>query len=610
MQLFPNFQNLSLSKLSTLIDGMSTCKAAKQYGIPRTTLNDRKNHVYETSKIGRKNDLTDEEEQALKGYINYMASINHPLSVPAVKAFAWSIAKRSTTPIRFNQETGPGKKWYRNFKARHNLTNRKPDNVDRGRSRMGNTTVWKQHFDFLEETIDQLQLRDKPQAIFNCDESMIAMERRSGRVVVSRKTKHTYSESKGSRDHITVNACVSASGYIMPPHIIFSQSYPSGPYARDGPMGALYSISDNGYMDTELFHGFISKLFIPYTNQIAGPKLLILDGHGSHLNIDVINLCRESNIHLYCLPPHTTHIFQPLDVVIFRPVKAHFNKITQNLKLATLGSSNPINCCKTNFTRIFREPWESITVALIRKGFEKCGISPLNRDAIDKSRLSGESANTNIPQQQSATMSSPNQQPTTSSNQQLPAPEEDQSSPMATHSNPLVATGIIPANLYNSFIFPEINQSKQKQPRVVTKSRLLTSDEHIEMYNEKMNKKRQEEEAKQKRKNEHEQRKAEKEKEQQKKQSGVRTRGGLRKRGGGIRTRGGKRNWVYIPPEESSTEEEEVEEDEEEDWECKACGEDDGFANDFLGCDTCDRWFHIRCVKKSADDFFQCQYCQ
>ena len=105
-----------------------------------------------------------------------------------------------------------------------------------------------------------------------------------------------------------------------------------------------------------------------------------------------------------------------------------------------------------------------------------------------------------------------------------------------------------------------------------------------------------------KRKNEREQRKAEKE--QQKKQSsGVRTRGGHRKRGGEIRTRGGKRNWLYIPPEESSTEEE-VEQDEEEDWECKACGEDDGVANDFLGCDTCDRWFHIRCVNKVLMIFF------
>ena len=75
-------------------------------------LMDRKNNRYETSKVARKNDLTDEEEQTLKGYNDYMASINQPLSIPAVKAFACAIAKRSTNPNRFNPETGPGDKWY------------------------------------------------------------------------------------------------------------------------------------------------------------------------------------------------------------------------------------------------------------------------------------------------------------------------------------------------------------------------------------------------------------------------------------------------------------------------------------------------------------------
>ena len=111
MWLFSNFQNLSLSKLSILVDGISICKVAKQYGIPKSTLMDQKNNRYETSKVGWKNDSTDEEEQAIKDYINYMASINHPLSIPAVKAFAWAIAKRSTIPSRFNPETGPGDKW-------------------------------------------------------------------------------------------------------------------------------------------------------------------------------------------------------------------------------------------------------------------------------------------------------------------------------------------------------------------------------------------------------------------------------------------------------------------------------------------------------------------
>ena len=195
---------------------------------------------------------------------------------------------------------------------------------------------------------------------------MVAMDRR--KVVVSRNTKQAYCETKETRDHITVNACVLASGLILPPHIIFQQSFPSGSYGRDEPDGALYSISPN---DSQLFYGFLNKLFIPQTQNIEGPKLLIVDVHGSHLSKNSINLCRRNNTHVYCLPPHTTHVFQPLDVIIFHLLKAHFNWMTQNLKLATLGWKEPINCCKTNFTKLFKQPWESMTVALIKTGFRK-----------------------------------------------------------------------------------------------------------------------------------------------------------------------------------------------------------------------------------------------
>ena len=110
------------------------------------------------------------------------------------------------------------------------------------------------HFSLLEET-DKIGLRNNPKATFNYNESMVAMNRQAGTVVVvSRKTKHKYSESKGTRDHITINTCVSASRFIVSPHTIFSQAYSSGAYAQDGPDGALYSISDNGYMDSGLFY--------------------------------------------------------------------------------------------------------------------------------------------------------------------------------------------------------------------------------------------------------------------------------------------------------------------------------------------------------------------
>ena len=94
-----------------------------------------------------------------------------------------------------------------------------------------------------------------------------------------------------------------------------------------------------------------------------------------------------------CTACHHTPVFQPLDVVIFHPLKAHFNRITQNLKLATLGWKESINCCKTNFTKLFKQLWELMTVTLIKTGFWKCGIFPLDRSAIDSSRLSGNSSN-------------------------------------------------------------------------------------------------------------------------------------------------------------------------------------------------------------------------
>ena len=128
---------------------------------------------------------------------------------------------------------------------------------------------------------------------------MVNMDRTTGKVAVSRRTKQAYSESNWTQGHITVNACVSASSQVLPTRIIFVSSYPSGPYARKGPDLALYSISESGSMDSELFHGFLNQLFIPRTRHIGGSKLHVLDGHRWHLDIKSIELWRNNFVHMY-----------------------------------------------------------------------------------------------------------------------------------------------------------------------------------------------------------------------------------------------------------------------------------------------------------------------
>ena len=82
-----------------------------------------------------------------------------------------------------------------------------------------------------------------------------------------------------------------------------------------------------------------------------------------------------------------TLVFQTLNVVIFHPLKAHFNRINQNLKLATPNGRNQSTAARS-FPRSFSKLWESMTVGLIKTCFQKCDIFSLGRNAIRASRLS------------------------------------------------------------------------------------------------------------------------------------------------------------------------------------------------------------------------------
>lgn len=169
--------------LKAIKAGLTLGKASKQFNIPKMTLSDRVRGKYQTSTVGRPTELSSDEEMVLIYYIKYMASIAHPLTPSQIKVFAWNIAKRKGN-TRFNATTGPGHTWWDKFRKRHSqdLTLRKPDNLDRGRSRMANANVMNQHFDLLRETLEKLQIKDKPDRIFNCDESGISMNVKTGKV--------------------------------------------------------------------------------------------------------------------------------------------------------------------------------------------------------------------------------------------------------------------------------------------------------------------------------------------------------------------------------------------------------------------------------------------
>lgn len=69
-------------------------------------------------------------------------------------------------------------------------------------------------------------------------------------------------------------------------------------------------------------------------------RLLILDGHGSHLTPDFLLYAVEHNIVVLTLPAHTSHVLQPLDVGLFASLQRYYSDELDKLTSHGLDSIN------------------------------------------------------------------------------------------------------------------------------------------------------------------------------------------------------------------------------------------------------------------------------
>ncbi len=107
----------------------------------------------------------------------------------------------------------------------------------------------------------------------------------------------------------------------------------------------LLTISESGYSDDVLAYKWLFYFDQESKNTQQGPqRLLLFDGHGSYMTYEFVATCEQMKIIPFCLLAYSTHMTQPLDVVVFQPYKHQYCRAVEDT-ICLLGRG------KDNFTK-------------------------------------------------------------------------------------------------------------------------------------------------------------------------------------------------------------------------------------------------------------------
>ena len=364
---------------------MSLREASRKYNVPVETLRRRTTGLVSLDcRPGPHTVLTSEEEARLAQYCVTMADMGFGVTPEGVMAIAYAIADKTGRDHPFT-EGHAGRGWYEGFMARQaTLTLRAPQPLSYARAVSSNKETINDFFAKLGAIYGRLNLIAKPSQIFNADETGVTIVHHPSKVIaqIGRRNVPSVTSADKGKTH-TLLACVSASGLVIAPFMVYPRKQPVPKKLREGAYpNTVFHVSDNGWITKYLFFEWF-KMFAQMIPP-SRPVLLVLDGHGSHITIDVIEYARANEIHMLCLPSHTSHVLQPLDVGVFKSFKSFFSKVCRQYMAKNPGSVITEDILASVVGSAFAQ---SHTPLNILGGFKKAGIYPFNPGEVSDRQL-------------------------------------------------------------------------------------------------------------------------------------------------------------------------------------------------------------------------------
>jgi hypothetical protein len=367
--------NLAILALSTS-QIQTERRAAATFEVSRATLHRRR-----AGKPARRDcqpnskKLTQLEEQVIVSYILDLDLRGFSPTYTAVRDMADKLlAARGAGQV--------GQKWPANFvKRTDSLTTCFNRAYDRQRALCEDPVLISAWFELVEQTKAKYGICDND--VYNFDEAGFMMGKITTQLVVTASERRGRPKAiqPGNREWVTLIAAINAAGWSVPPFLIFAGQYHLSAWYEEAeiPRDWAIAVSDNGWTTNKLGVEWL-KHFNAYTKTriVGARRLLVLDGHESHQSLEFQELCKENNIYTLCMPPHSSHLLQPLDVSCFSPLKRAYSREVESLIRHHINHITKLEflpAFKTAFDRAF-------TPANICSAFRGAGLVPLQPDAV------------------------------------------------------------------------------------------------------------------------------------------------------------------------------------------------------------------------------------
>lgn len=360
----------------------------RRYKIPESSLRRHikiRNHIREkkSTSLGRAPIFTPEEEKELADHALRLAKMFFGLTSKELRTLAFKFAEEKKIKHSFNRVTEmAGKDWFHSFMTRNSkISLRKPEATSVNRVSAFN----KKDVDLFFKNLVEIQERFRipPDRIYNVDETGISTvpKEKYKRIGPTGIKQFGILSSAERGRNITVICAMSASGTFVPPLFVFPRVRMNPQLEKNGPNGAVYCCSKNGWSNEGIFFQWLKHFQSKTNSDPENRVLLILDNHNSHISYEIYNFCRDKGILMLSLPPHTSHKLQPLDLTFFGPFKSSYSyQCTLFLKNKMLDkNSEEYKITEYDIAEIFNLAYSQVAnIDKALSGFRSAGIYPLN----------------------------------------------------------------------------------------------------------------------------------------------------------------------------------------------------------------------------------------